>query len=98
MISFVAEYLPKTGAFGMSLMGGAGMFGASIFQPIIGSWLDSERAKAVAAGLQGDAAELAAGQATLDNIAWFPAILVIAFGILYFMRKKYDTTLSNVSH
>lgn len=88
MISFIAVYLPKTGALGMSLIGGAGMFGASIFQPIIGKWLDSERSKALASGLSGDAADLAAGQATLDNIAWFPAILVLAFGALYFMRKK----------
>ena len=89
MISFVAVYLPKTGALGMSLIGGVGMVGLSICQPIIGKWMDSERANAIATGLQGDAAELAAGQATLDNIAWFPAILVIAFGILYFTRKKY---------
>ncbi len=96
MISFIAVYLPKTGALGMSLIGGAGMFGASIFQPIIGKWLDSERATAMASGLTGDAAELAAGQATLDNIAWFPAILVLAFGTLYIMRNKILNT--NVSH
>jgi MFS family permease len=89
MISFIAVYLPKTGALGMSLIGGAGMFGASIFQPIIGKWLDSERATALASGLTGDAAELAAGQATLDNIAWFPALLVVAFGTLYLMRHKW---------
>ncbi len=97
MISFIAVYLPKTGALGMSLIGGAGMFGASIFQPIIGKWLDSERATALASGLTGDAAELAAGQATLDNIAWFPAILVLAFGTLYFMRNKILNT-NNTSH
>ncbi len=89
MISFVATYFPKTGALGMSLIGGAGMFGASIFQPIIGKWLDTERASALASGLTGNAAELAAGQATLDNIAWFPAILVLAFGALFFMRGKF---------
>lgn len=98
MISFVAVYLPKTGALGMSLIGGIGMVGLSICQPIIGKWMDSERANAIAGGLQGDAAELAAGQATLDNIAWFPAVLVIAFGVLYFMKKKYDSGLSSASH
>lgn len=90
MISFVAVYLPNTGALGMSLIGGVGMVGLSICQPIIGKWMDTERQNALAAGLTGDAAELAAGQATLDNIAWFPAILVVAFGILYFMRNKYS--------
>jgi len=34
--------------------------------------------------------ELAAGRATLDNIAWFPMILIIAFGLLYFFRDKYS--------
>jgi MFS family permease len=89
MISFVAEYLPKTGALGMSLIGGAGMLGTSIFGPIIGSWIDSARTKAVASGLEGQAAELAAGQATLANIAIIPAILIVAFtGLFFFMRKQ----------
>ncbi len=96
MISFVAVYLPKTGALGMSLIGGVGMVGLSLLQPIIGGWLDTEKSKALASGLTGDAAELAAGQATLDNIAWFPAILSVAFGILYFMRNKL--TAQNQSH
>lgn len=88
MISFVAEYLPKTGALGMSVIGGVGMVGISIFNPIIGKWMDTERTNALASGLTGDAAELAAGQATLDNIAIFPGILVVVFGILFFMRNK----------
>jgi MFS family permease len=88
MISFVADYLPKTGALGMSLMGGVGMVGLSIFQPIIGKWIDTERANAIANGLKDEAAELAAGQATLDNIAILPAILIVAFGIIYFMRRN----------
>ena len=31
MIGFVAEYLPKTGALGMSLVGGMGMFATGIW-------------------------------------------------------------------
>jgi len=88
MISFIAVYLPKTGALGMSLIGGVGMVGVSIFQPIIGGWLDAEKAEASAKGLTGDALELAAGQATLDNIAVIPAVLVIAFAVLFFVMKK----------
>lgn len=87
MISFVATYLPKTGALGMSAIGGVGMIGLSIFQPIIGGWLDTERSKALASGLTGDAAELMAGRATLDNIAVLPAILIVAFGIVFYYRK-----------
>ncbi len=88
MIAFVAEYQPKTGAFGMSLIGGVGMVGLSIFNPIIGGWIDSNRTKALANGLTGDAAELAAGQATLANIAILPALLVVAFAVLYFVMRK----------
>jgi len=89
MIGFVGENCPKTGALGMSLIGGAGMFATGIWQPIIGGWLDSEKAAAMGRGLSPEAAELVAGQATLDNMAFFPAILIIAFGLLYFyMRNK----------
>ena len=88
MIGFTGEYMPKTGALGMSIMGGAGMFATSFWQPVIGGWLDSERANSLAAGVTAEAADLAAGQATLDNLAIFPAILIVAFGVLFFMRKK----------
>jgi hypothetical protein len=36
----------------------------------------------------GDAADLAAGQATLSNMLIFPAILIVAFLGLYFLGKK----------
>ena len=88
MIGFVAEYLPRTGAFGMSIIGGMGMFSTSIFQPIIGKWLDDEKAAAAAKGLTGQELDLAAGQATLDNMAVFPFILIIAFAVLYFIMRK----------
>ena len=90
MIGFVGEYLPKTGALGMSLVGGAGMFATSLWQPVIGGWLDKERAAALASGLAEDAADLAAGQATLDNLAIFPAVLIVLFGILFLFRKKLE--------
>jgi len=88
MIGFVGENCPKTGALGMSLIGGAGMFATGIWQPIIGGWLDSEKAAAIGRGLTPDAAELVAGQATLDNMAFFPAILIVAFGLLYFYMRN----------
>jgi MFS transporter, putative metabolite:H+ symporter len=95
MLGFVAEKLPQTGAFGLSIVGGVGMFSTSIFQPIIGGWLDSEKAVAAAQGLTGDIAELTAGQATLDNIAVFPAILIVAFAGLYFyMRKQKSVSVA----
>jgi MFS transporter, putative metabolite:H+ symporter len=93
MLGFVAENLPRTGALGMSIMGGMGMFSTSLFQPIIGKWLDTEKAAATAQGLSGDVAELTAGQNTLDNMAVFPAILIVAFAGLYFYMRKRSVTV-----
>lgn len=84
MLGFVAEYMPQTGAFGLSIVGGMGMFSTSIFQPVIGKWLDNEKAVQAAAGVTGDAAELAAGQATLQNMIMFPLVALVMFIILYF--------------
>jgi putative MFS transporter len=88
MLGFVGQYLPKTGALGLSIMGGIGMFSSSIFQPVIGGWIDENKTAAEAKKLVGDAAELAAGQATLSDMMIFPAILVVAFAGLYFYTKK----------
>ena len=88
MIGFVSEYLPKTGALGMSLVGGAGMFATSMWNPVIGSWLDEEKNNAMASGLSGALAEIAAGKAVLGIVVYFPLLLVVLFGILFFMRNK----------
>jgi MFS family permease len=88
MIGYIGEYLPSTGALGMSLIGGMGMFATGIWQPVIGSWLDNARESALADGLAADAAELAAGQATLDNLALFPAALIVLFTVLILVMKK----------
>ena len=40
MLSFVAEYLPQTGALGLSIMGGLGMLSVSFVLPIMGKILD----------------------------------------------------------
>ncbi len=91
MIGFVSEYIPKTGALGMSLMGGAGMFAVSIWNPIIGGWIDSNREAAVTEGITDPAAiELAAGQATLTNMTMFPLVLIAAFGILFALRGRFE--------
>jgi len=89
MIGFIAEKVPLSGALGMSIVGGVGMFSTSIFQPIIGRWIDNSKAEQTAAGLSGDAMELAAGQSTLSTMVIFPLILVVAFAGLYmYMRKR----------
>ena len=90
MIGFVSEYLPKTGALGMSLVGGVGMLSTAIWQPVIGSWLDAEKAIALSSGVAEDAAELIAGKAALGNMAYFPLALILLFGILFAFRKKLE--------
>ncbi|PHN05998.1 MFS transporter [Flavilitoribacter nigricans] len=88
MIGFIAEYIPKSGALGMSIIGAVGMFSTSIFQPIIGGWIDSDRAEAAATGLTGDELDLVAGQATLGTMVLFPLILVVLFTVLFFWMRN----------
>jgi fucose permease len=90
MIGFVSEYLPKTGALGMSLVGGAGMAATGMWNPIIGSWLDEEKQIAIDMGIAQDAAEVVAGQAALGNMVYFPLSLVFLFGILFVFRNKLE--------
>jgi fucose permease len=88
MLGFIAEKIPNSGAIGLSIIGAVGMFSGSIFQPIIGGWIDSDRAEAAATGLTGDELYLVAGQATLQSMTVFPAILIVLFIILFVWVKK----------
>jgi fucose permease len=104
MIGFVAEYVPKSGALGLGLIGGAGMFAVSIFQPIIGSVYDSKMIAALPqganlqeyAGAQAGTematafanAQVVAGPAILSTMVIIPIILIVAFSALHFMRGK----------
>ena len=89
-IGFVSEYLPKTGALGMSLVGGAGMFATGMWQPVIGSWLDKGREAALASGETAKAAEIIAGKTTLSYMVYFPLALILLYGILFMVRKKVE--------
>lgn len=88
MVGAVALRVPKSGALGMSIIGGVGMLSSAIFQPLIGSWIDAARAENTAAGLTGNALELATGQATMSNILYFPIILIVLFTIFFFWQKN----------
>jgi len=41
MLGFVAEYIPKSGALGLSIMGGAGMVATSMVLPLMGKSIDT---------------------------------------------------------
>jgi MFS family permease len=88
MIGSVALRVPRSSALGMSIVGGIGMFSTSLFQPIIGSWIDSARAVNAAKGLTGNALELATGQQALLRMMTFPAVLIVLFLLFFFWQKN----------
>ncbi|QDP00181.1 MFS transporter [Thalassotalea sp. PS06] len=88
MLGCVAEYTPKTGALGMSLIGGVGMFAVSMWNPVIGGWIDTASNEAQQMNLTEVQASIFAGQSVLQNLLMFPLILIAAFVILYVLIKK----------
>lgn len=88
MIGFVAEKIPKSGALGMSVVGAMGMFSTSMWNPVIGGWIDEGRVRAAANGLTGAELELAAGQETMKFMIIFPAVLIVLFTLLWFWVKR----------
>lgn len=88
MIGFIAENVPQSGALGMSIIGGAGMFAVSMWNPVIGQWIDEAKAKALLKVTEGVNPELVAGQEVLSTMIVFPAILIVAFSLLYVFMKK----------
>jgi MFS family permease len=103
MLGFVAENLPRTGAVGLNLMGGAGMFAVSVYTMIMGGFYDRIVAEKLPAGAALDtyqkaapgspeaaayaAARHAAGPEVLNATLTIPLILTVAFIGLYFYMK-----------
>ena len=98
MLGFIADKIPKSGALGLSILGGVGMFSSSIFQPIIGTWIDADQEMAAAQGLTGNELNLVAGQATIGTMTVFPIILIVLFTILYFWVRKMKASTSAQAH
>ena len=88
MLGFVSEYTPNTGALGLSLMGGAGMFSTSLLVPIMGHWYDNFKSAAISSGLSDTAANASAGSQTFMKVALMPAILIVVFILIYIFRRK----------
>ena len=97
MVGATATRVPLSGALGMSIIGGVGMFSTAIWQPVIGGWIDTARADNIAAGLTGDALELAAGQDTLSKMVLFPVILIVLFTFFYFWQKNKKEAIDTVA-
>jgi len=104
MIGFVAENLPRTGAVGLNLMGGAGMFAVSVYMMFMGGYydrimeqqlpsgasLDAYRSAAPGTDMAAayDAARSAAGPEVLNTTLIIPVILIFAFTGLYFYMRN----------
>jgi len=94
MVGFVAEKVPDSGALGMSVIAGVGMLAVSMWNPVIGGWIDEARAVAESQSLVGAEASFVAGQAALSKLVVFPCVLIAAFAALFLYTrsqiKNYD--------
>jgi MFS family permease len=104
MLGFVSENLPKTGALGISLMGGAGMLSVSFVLPFMGKLYDSKTLAHMPAEYTLEtlhtidknhadiellnAAQLSAGIETLQLVAILPVILIVVFVGIYLNKRR----------
>jgi len=104
MLGFVSEYLPKTGAVGINLMGGAGMFAVSVYMMFMGGHYDKLIADKLPPGADLKlynapeatqemkdalgAANKAAGPEIINTTLIIPIILIVAFMGLYLYMRN----------
>ncbi len=104
MLGFVSENIPKSGALGINLLGGAGMFAVSIFMFFMGGYYDNLIAAALPAGASIDTyrsagagtseaasymhAQLVAGPQVIKATNIIPFILVFAFLFLFIYMRS----------
>ncbi|HTA19796.1 MAG TPA: MFS transporter [Polyangia bacterium] len=96
MLASVSERYPKSGAFGMGIIGSAGALAIKFVLPKMGSIFDT--AKSAAAGgddayklLSGpakDAVDAAASAASFRFVAVLPAILLVVFGAIWLNDRR----------
>ena len=104
MLGFVSENLPRTGAVGINLMGGAGMFAVSLYTMFMGGVYDNKIIKHLPAGADLKAynaanastemkaylaeANKAAGPEIINTTLIIPLILIVAFSALFIYMRK----------
>ena len=108
MIGFVAENLPRTGAVGLNLMGGAGMFAVSVYMIFMGGHYDRLTLKYLPAGANlanylkaPEGSQMAQALVTAKNQAGpdiltatliIPIMLIFAFGGLVIYMRSVRKT------
>lgn len=82
MLGFVNTNMPETGALGLNLMGGAGMFAVSVYTMFMGSYYDQ-----IVKSSNGN--ETLAGQQILHTTLMIPCALIVAFiGLNIYMKGR----------
>lgn len=88
MLAAAAERYPRSGAFGMGLIGSAGAAAIKFVLPEMGTIFDNAKAAAEAAGKSADEALQAASSASFQFVAILPAILLIVFGGIWLYDRR----------
>lgn len=99
MLGFVSENIPDSGALGLNLMGGAGMFAVSVYTIFMGNYYDELIANNLPENTQGrsveemsnllEIAKNAAGPEVLKVTMLIPIALTVAFaGLTYYMKNR----------
>jgi len=112
MLGFVSENLPKTGAVGLNLMGGAGMFAVSLYTMFMGGVYDNKITAYLPAGADlkmynsPEATEemkaalgeanKAAGPEIINTTLFIPIILIAAFTGLYFYMRSKKRPVQHI--
>ncbi len=107
MLGFVSENLPRTGAVGINLMGGAGMFAVSLYMMFMGGHYDKLLLNKLPAGATlaeynkaADGSEMAkalgaakgaVGPEILNETLTIPIILIVAFAGLVIYKRRKKT-------
>jgi MFS family permease len=110
MLSFVSNNIPESGALGINIMGGAGMFAVSIYMFFMGGYYDKLIASHLPAGADVDVyrsaapgtskaaafaqAQLEAGPHIIHTTNIIPFVLIFAFLFLYIYMRVKSKKLT----
>ena len=108
MLGFVSENIPKTGAVGLNLMGGVGMFAVSVYMSFMGGYYDKKIIEKLPAGSSLSeynaaapgtemanalaTAKVTAGPDIINATLTIPIILIVAFAGLYIYMRNRKKT------